>query len=415
MARILAYTSPARGHLFPLTPILIELQRRGHEVALRTLGAEVATMRGLGFDAEPIDPRLEGLPHDDWQARSARSALQRSVRTFCVRAEHDGDDLHAAITATRPDAVIVDVNTWGAMAAAERWGGPWAVFCPYPLPLRSRDVPPYGPGMRPARGPLGRLRDSLVRPLITGTVEKTMLGPLNGVRRTMGIEPLREVDDMFRRPPLLVYLTAEPFEYRRSDWPESVVMVGPCEWEPDSTAPEWLAQVDQPIVLVTTSSEFQDDRRLAETALDALTGEGFFVVVTLPAGDPARLRTERNARLERFVPHGPLLDRAACAVTHGGMGATQKALVRGVPVCVVPFGRDQFEVARRVEVSGAGTRLPARRLNGKRLLAAVNEAMRRVDGARRLAASFRSAGGPVAAADAVEARLLGADGMRRAG
>jgi hypothetical protein len=30
------------------------------------------------------------------------------------------------------------------------------------------------------------------------------------------------------------------------------------------------------------------------------------------------------------------------------LGTTQKALARGVPVCVVPHGRDQFEVARRV-------------------------------------------------------------------
>ena len=41
MARILAYTSPARGHLFPLTPILGELRRRGHEIVLRTLACEV--------------------------------------------------------------------------------------------------------------------------------------------------------------------------------------------------------------------------------------------------------------------------------------------------------------------------------------------------------------------------------------
>jgi UDP:flavonoid glycosyltransferase YjiC (YdhE family) len=55
------------------------------------------------------------------------------------------------------------------------------------------------------------------------------------------------------------------------------------------------------------------------------------------------------------------------AVTHGGMGATQKALAPGVPVCVVPFGRDQPEVARRVEVAGAATRLPANSLTTERL------------------------------------------------
>jgi UDP:flavonoid glycosyltransferase YjiC (YdhE family) len=35
MARILAYTSPGRGHLFPLTAILDELRRRGHHISLR--------------------------------------------------------------------------------------------------------------------------------------------------------------------------------------------------------------------------------------------------------------------------------------------------------------------------------------------------------------------------------------------
>ncbi len=42
MARILAYTSPGRSHLFPLTPILDELHRRGHEIVLRTLASQLA-------------------------------------------------------------------------------------------------------------------------------------------------------------------------------------------------------------------------------------------------------------------------------------------------------------------------------------------------------------------------------------
>ena len=123
--------------------------------------------------------------------------------------------------------------------------------------------------------------------------------------------------------------------------------------------PEWLHDLEQPLVLVTTSSEFQDDGALVRTALEALADEPVTVVATMPAGVPDDLVVPANARVERFVPHGPILERAAVAVTHGGMGGTQKALSRGVPVCVVPFGRDQLEVARRVEVSGSGTRLLA--------------------------------------------------------
>jgi MGT family glycosyltransferase len=405
MARVLAYTSPARGHLFPLTPILAELRGRGHDVVLRTMASQVPLMRDLGFDAAPIDPVIEGIKHDDWQAASQRAALARSVATFLARARHDGPDLRAAIAETDPDAVIVDINAWGAMAASEAWGGHWASFCPYPLPVSSRHAPPFGPGFAPARGPLGRLRDRLARPVVLGTVERTMMPTVNAVRTEHGLGPVTNADALYGRPPLLLYLTAEPFEYPRPDWPENVVLVGPCDWDPDATVPDWLGQVTSPIVLVTTSSEFQGDARLVQSALDALRDEPVFVVATLPAGDPDELRVPPNARVERFVPHRVVLDRAVVAVTHGGMGATQKALARGVPVCVVPFGRDQFEVARRVEVAGAGTRLPAKRLTPERLRDQVRQAMGCGEGARRVADGYVAAGGPSAAADAIERRF----------
>jgi MGT family glycosyltransferase len=406
MARVLAYTSPARGHLYPLTAILLELRRRGHDVSVRTLASEVGRMRELGFAAEAISDRVEAIQHDDWQASNARAGLARSVATFVARSEFDAPDLRAAIASEKPDTVIVDINSWGALAAAEAWGGPWAAFCPYPLAISSKDAPPFGPGLAPARGPLGRLRDRLARPIVMGTLERAMVPKANAVRARLGLGPVRNVDDMFGRPPLLLYLTAEPFEYPRSDWPANVVMVGPCEWEPATESPAWLADVSAPIVLVTTSSEFQGDGRLIQAALDGLADEPVFVVATLPAGDPAGLRVPANARVERFIPHGHVLDRAVCAITHGGMGATQKALARGVPVCAVPFGRDQPEVARRVEVARAGSRLPAGQLTPDRLRDKVREATGNAEGAKRIAAAFRAAGGASAAADAVERRLI---------
>jgi hypothetical protein len=81
MARILAYTTPGRGHLFPLTPILEELRRRGHQVVLRTLAAEVAAMRQRGFDAGPISDRIEAIAHDDWRAGTAAASSACSSTT----------------------------------------------------------------------------------------------------------------------------------------------------------------------------------------------------------------------------------------------------------------------------------------------------------------------------------------------
>jgi UDP:flavonoid glycosyltransferase YjiC (YdhE family) len=87
------------------------------------------------------------------------------------------------------------------------------------------------------------------------------------------------------------------------------------------------------------------------------------------------------------------------------MGTTQKALAAGVPVCVVPFLRDQFEIARRVRVCEAGESLSAKKLAAERLRAAVRKTIAQRPGAERVAESFAGAGGPKRAADELE-RLL---------
>ena len=138
-----------------------------------------------------------------------------------------------------------------------------------------------------------------------------------------------------------------------------------------------------------------------------MADEAVHVVATLPAGQPDEVTTAPNATVCRFVPHGVILDRAVCAMTHGGMGATQKALAHGVPVCVVAYGRDQLEVARAVEVAQCGTRLPAKKLSAERLRTKVRQAMTMTDGATRVAAGFAATGGVTHGADLFEQRVLG--------
>jgi MGT family glycosyltransferase len=247
---------------------------------------------------------------------------------------------------------------------------------------------------------LGRVRDAMLWKIVNVLYDRA-LSEMNQMRAKAGVAPFRHVAEFATHPPLVVSYTAEPFEYARP-WPENVRLVGPGIWEPEPDGPRDSPRDERPLVLVTCSTEFQNDGRLVEVALAALADEPVRVVVTTASIDPATFRPPPNARVERFLPHGPLLREAACVVCHGGMGITQKALAAGVPVCVVPFGRDQLEVARHVEQAGAGTRLLPRRLTPERLRVAVREAMARAPGARRVAEGFRSAGGARAAADAIE-------------
>lgn len=305
----------------------------------------------------------------------------------------------------RPDALIIDINSWGAAFAAEAWGGPWVSFSPYTPALRSPGTPPFGPGLAPKGGPLGSLRDAVVGRLVLGAVEATLEPRINGLRARLGLPPVTSADEFLHKAPLLLVTTAKPFEYGTTDWGPDVLMIGAMTWEPPAPAPEWLSDIQRPIVLVTTSSEFQDDGVLVRTALDALRDEPVHVVATMPAGVDPGVDVPGNATVVPFLPHNAVLDRAVLAITHGGMGATQKALAHGVPVCVVPFGRDQLEVARRVAVSGAGTRVPRKRLTPDRLRAAARAAIGMTAGARRVAGGYATAGGSRAGADAVDQQL----------
>jgi len=113
----------------------------------------------------------------------------------------------------------------------------------------------------------------------------------------------------------------------------------------------------------------------------------------MPAGVQGLGDLPANAHVLDFDPHRHVLDRTAVAVTHGGMRATQKALAQGIPVCVVPFGRDQLEVAARAVHADAGTRVPAKRLTPERLRDAVRAAATKQEGAARVAAGYAAAGG----------------------
>jgi UDP:flavonoid glycosyltransferase YjiC (YdhE family) len=407
MATMLAYTSPALGHMLPISALLSELSLRGHTVHLRTLSTCIEIGQRLGFSTDAIDPRIESIEHDDWKATNPRGALKRAIEVFGRRASHEVVDLADAVARVHPDALLIDVNCWGALSAAEAGGISWACFSPYTPMLRSPGVPPFGLGLTPMSGVLGRVRDAAMRTAVTGPLEKEMLLPINRIRVDVNLRPIASMDEFLRRAPLMLLASGKPFEYPHGNWGDAVQMIGPCVLDPGpNTTPDWLASIDRPVVLVTTSSENQGDHNLVLTAIAALADEPVHVVATLPAGQTDEITTSPNATVCRFVPHGMVLDRAVCAVTHGGMGATQKALARGVPVCVVPYGRDQFEVARRVEVAGCGTRLPAKRLSAERLRIKVGEAMTMTDGAQRVAAGFAATGGVARGADLFEQRVL---------
>jgi MGT family glycosyltransferase len=403
MTTVLIYTTPGKGHLYPIMDTALTLAARGHDVRVRTLQSEVETVRKTGLSARPIAAAVEACALDDWRVSTPAQSAERSLSTFVTRAALEVDDLQAAIAEEAPRLLLIDTNAWGAQAVAQASGLPWAIWHPFPLPLPSRDVPPFGPGFAPARGLPGRLRDWLLRPLLTAPLRKC-LPRLNEVRRRVGVAPIVDGRELFAGAHLVLYLTAEPFEYPRSDWPDRIELVGPGLWSPPSTGPRpaWCSG-EKPVVLVTCSTEYQNDGALLDAAIAAFGEDPSVQLVCTTAGvDPATVRAPKGVVVERFFDHATVLPRADVVVCHGGMGITQRALAAGVPVCVVPWGRDQLEVGRRVVVAGAGSMVPRSKLTAARLKSAVEEARGRRPGVERVKAGYAAAGGTARSVELLE-------------
>lgn len=393
MNTVLFYTSPARGHLYPMMDIAVALRARGHRVVVQTLADERATVEAAGVEHRPLDPRIEALPLEDWKGGNPLDAMRRTLTRWVERAPLEVADLRATLAEVGPDLLFVDINALGAGALAEVAGLRWASHLPYVLPVPSRDAPAFGPGFPPPAGWFGRTRDQLVW-AVQGWAAQGPLAPLQALRRELGAAPFSGFAELFTRPPVLFHRTAEPFEYPRADWPANVCHLGPGLWAPSAEAPPQLAELPGPRTLVSVSTEHQDDGPIVRAAIEGLGDTPGSLVVTTAAHDAsAFVAPNPRVWVTRFLSHAAVMDRVDLVVTHGGMGTTQRALAAGVPLVVVPWGRDQLETARRVEHCGAGVMLARGRLSAASLREAAERARGMREGARRVAAAFAAAGG----------------------
>ncbi|PZT97058.1 MAG: glycosyltransferase [Gordonia sp. (in: high G+C Gram-positive bacteria)] len=403
MARILAYTPPALGHVFPLVPGLLELQRRGHEIHVRTAPDAVADLRAAGLSADAVDQRILEVEVTDFRAANDAERLRSGQRDLVDRGRFDGPDLDATIERLRPDVLLVDCMAYGAQIRAQVSGLPWAMTLPSLLPLRERGIPPYGLGLAPRAGVTGAVRDALMWPVVEKMFGKAMLPGINELRSAAGLPALASPLDLYDQPHAVICMTGAPLEYPRSRLPASVHMVGFQPWDPPSAAPDLIDERGDPWVLVTCSTDYQGDESLARTAVDALRDQPFRVLLTLAdAYEKADLPDASNITKVKFVAHGPIMGKLAAVVTHAGMGIVGKAACAGVPIVAVPFGRDQPEIARRITEAGVGVSIPAKKLTPLKLREAVNAAVARrsrsVEVARGLAeldpaAAFADAAG----------------------
>jgi len=177
---------------------------------------------------------------------------------------------------------------------------------------------------------------------------------------------------------LVLHGTDPVFDPPPAHLPPSHHYVGPLLWEPTAACPPYLAEPGEPWVLVTLSSSPQEgEMALARSALRALSAYPVRVLLTVSEAHP---RNElgpmpANARVESFVPHSQVLQRACLSMSHAGHGIVARSLYYGVPMVLVPWGRDQPGVAFRAARVGTAEVVTRATLTDERLGAAIGKVL----------------------------------------
>jgi MGT family glycosyltransferase len=347
------------------TSVIRAMVERGHDVRVladRVLAPDLETTGAehVPWKRAPQRPNLDpqSVLMKDWDTSTPFQAFAR-VRDGAMvgPAGLFAADVRAELQRRPADVVVGNFFVFGAQIAAEAEGPPFAFLVSNLLSFPGSGTPPLGPGLKPARGPLGRARDRAINRMMARLFDKG-LDQLNEVRRANGLEPAGSVLENFERADRLLLLTSRAFEYESFSPPPNVRVTGPRLDDP-AWAGGWTPPAgDDPLVLVGMSSTYMEHAEAlqrAATALGSLQVRG--VVTTGPSIPVDAVHAPANVSVVERAPHSEVLRHASAVVTHAGHGTVIKSLAAGVPVVAIPLGRDQLDNAARVAHHGAGLRL----------------------------------------------------------
>ncbi|CAB3783586.1 4'-demethylrebeccamycin synthase [Paraburkholderia caffeinitolerans] len=366
--RILAVCWEGGGNVPPTLAAVRALAARGHEVRLiadDTMSAEAieAGARFLPWKRAPNRPDRsdESCFLRDWESADPVACFQRAcARIFVGPAQCYAEDILEALATEPADILLGSDLLFGSMLAGEIAKLPTALLASnislWPLPGH----PPFGPGFQPARSASDRAREAEASAMAEQAWDG-FLPRLNAARAHFGLAPLAHVHEQRLSAGRHLPATSRSFDFPAEHLPDSVRYVGPLLEMPSWAHDRWTSQPERemrPLVLVSFSTTNQGQADVLQRVISGLAGEPVEVVLTLgKALEGLRLQAAANVTVLSNAAHDDILTKARAVVTHGGHGTIMRSLHHGVPLVILPMGRDQNDNAARVDYHGAGLRL----------------------------------------------------------
>jgi UDP:flavonoid glycosyltransferase YjiC (YdhE family) len=372
--RMLFGCLPLHGHAYPLLPLAAACRDAGHDVRFATGAAFVRRIQDLGYPTSPV-----GIGFDEATPIAAAAHPELAALPFAQRwrlglvvfadvlARATRDDLAPVLAADRPDLVVHEEFDVGAGQAARAAGIPAVEHS-----LSRRLAPEI---LAEAERTHGYRADAYLDVCPPGL-------QLPGARTPGPCRPIRPV----------------PFGDAGTD------------------LPDWIrARRERPLAYVTFGTLVYGAVEALRAAAHGLAALDCDVLVTVgPDGDPAGLGDlPPSVRVERFVPHRPLLPHLDLIAHHGGSGTMFGGFTHGIPQLLLPQDADQFTNAEAIVDAGAGLALTPAEITPESVRAAALTLLkdqRYREAARRLRREIEAMPPPPAVVPALERIALRDDG-----
>ena len=367
------------GNIPPVLGLARRLAQRGHRVRQLSEPCLRPAAESYGLEFLPFSQyftrtdRREDI-FEDWKAGPLSNPIFENI--IFGPAEIVVRETRRAMEAVSADVLVADCLLFPALIAAEALGLPGVVVFHMPEYLPGPNRPPGMMGLVPGRGVPGRWRDRLLGNIFN-LIFNRGLSTLNTIRAQHQLPPLANAVDQVHRAGRRFIQTSRAFDFPIEPAPANVRYTGPVLDDPDWVVPwasPWAVDDGRPLVVVSFSSTFQNQRTAIERCIEALGTLPVRGLLTLgPAMAKESLLLPDNLVAVESAPHTRVFTHADLVITHAGHGTTMRALANGLPLLCLPMGRDQNDNAAKVAYHGAGIRL-----SPKARAAAIRRAITRI-------------------------------------
>jgi MGT family glycosyltransferase len=391
---ILVVNVQGHGHVYPSLGLVSELARRGHRISYLTGPAFAEEVTAAGATVVPYKSEF-----DDFHVPDVIGQEDAETQLHLVYVRENEAILRAAEEALRddpPDLVAYDVMPFLAgRLLAKRWNRPAVRLSGG---FAENEHYSLFEALWASHGHRHPADVEVVRRVLVDLLARYGID-------TPPKEFWREIEDLN-----IIYLP-KSYQIAPETFDERFVFAGPsftgrvkdAHWRPP--------RPDAPVLLVSLGNLFNEHPDFFKTCAEAFADTRWHLVMAIGRYlDPQTLGPlPPNVETHAWVPFHAVLEHATVCLTQGTTGATMEAMDMGVPVVVMPhFATEAAPFAQRTVELGLGYELPVDQINpaGVRAvvqrLASDTEVKERV---LRMQRDIRASGGPVRAADEIEAYL----------